>query len=95
MLAKMTAKAPTIYIKAIIGTILEVTAAILVIPPNITKAKKTPSTLPIISGSKPNVASILVAILLLCGRLPVPNELITVAMAKATANHFMFKRLSI
>ena len=46
-------------------------------------------------GSKPNVASILLAIPLLCGKLPVPNELITVAMAKATASHFMFRRRSI
>ena len=74
---------------------VDVTEAIRWIPPIITRPRRIANTPPTSIGSKPNVASIEVAMPLDCGKFPVPNELMTVAIANATASHFIFKRLSI
>jgi hypothetical protein len=40
----------------------------------------------------PNVSKSEFEILLICGRLPVPNDDKTVATAKIAASHFLFSR---
>ena len=71
------------------------TMAIRVMPPIITSASKTESTLAVIRGSSENVLSKPAAMLLICGKFPVPKELSTVAMAKMIANHLAFIPFSI
>ena len=77
-----------------VGTIVAATFAIRVMPPIITRANNTDSTLAVTIGSRANVLSRPAAILLICGRLPVPNELNTVAIANRIANHFALRPFS-
>ncbi len=68
--------------------------AIRRIPPMITKARINARNAPVIILSNPNDAYIELEMLLICGRLPVPNDERTVAIEKMTAIHLKtFSRL--
>ena len=65
-----------------------------VMPPMITSASSADMNMAVISGSRLKVLSSPAAILLIWGRLPVPKELSTVAMANSTASHFSLRPFS-
>ena len=65
----ITTKAKIMYPTAITGTIIELTFAILCIPPKITRKVRTVSTMPIIRGSKLNASWKAAQIVLLCTEL--------------------------
>ena len=67
------------------------TKAMRRMPPTMTKPSRVASAKPDSQVGTPNDASRPVAMLLLCGRLPVPKALNTVATAKNTASHFRFR----
>ena len=90
----ITEKAPIVYKIPMTGTTLEVTAAMRLIPPIITKPNNAARTNPVIHIGRPKELSIPDAKLLDCGRFPEPIELITVATAKNIASHFIFKPCS-
>ena len=57
----------------------------------ITSPSRIESSRPLVQVGMPNEACKPDAMLLLCGRLPLPNELMTIAAAKNTASHFMLR----
>ena len=79
------------YSTPITGTMADATRAITLMPPMITTASNTASTAPLAAGGMAKDSSSPDAKLLLCGMLPEPKVLITVATAKNTASHFMFR----
>ena len=70
------------------GTSVAATRAIRLMPPTMTSPSSTASTPPESHVGISNEVSSPDAMLFACGRLPEPNELITVAIAKTTASHF-------
>ena len=68
----------------------EATRAMVLMPPMMTRKSSTASTSPLAHCGMSNEALRPLARLALCGMLPEPSVLSTVATANSTASHFMF-----
>ena len=71
------------------GMMTDATRATHVMPPRITKPSSSANSPPLTEGGTPNDVSRPDTRLLLCGMLPEPTALISVAAAKNAASHFM------